>query len=147
MLSIDQIVAAADLATETVPVPEWGGDVCLRTFTAAERDAWEAAMLKRSPDGAMMMDTTNLKADLVARTLVNDEGSPMFADPLAGIVVLAAKSGAVVSRLFEVAQRLNGLSKKDVEELEKNSVAAPSGSSSSTSPGDSAAPSTSSLAA
>lgn len=147
MLSIDQISAALDLPTETVSVPEWGGDVKLRTLTASERDAWEAAMLSRRDEETGDLDCTNLKAELVARTLSDDSGAPLFADPAAGIQLLAKKSGAIVSRLFETAQRMNGLTKSDVEELAKNSAAAPSGSSSSTSPGDSAAPSpTSSVA-
>ena len=147
MLTIDQISAAADLPVETIPVPEWGGNVIIRTLMASERDAWEAAMLTRRDEATGDLDCTNLKAELVARTLSDASGSPLFADPLKGIELLAKKSGAVVSRLFEVAQRLNGLTKKDVEELAKNSAAAPSGSSSSTSPGDSVAPSPTSSAA
>jgi hypothetical protein len=147
MLSIEQIQAASDLPVETVNVPEWGGDVIVRTLTASERDAWEDTMLKRRDEETGDLDCTNLKAELVSRTLTDASGAPLFSDPLDGIQLLAKKSGAVVSRLFEVAQRLNGLTKKDVEELAKNSAAAPSGSSSSTSPGVSAAPSPTSSAA
>jgi hypothetical protein len=139
MLSIDQIAAAQDLPTETVAVPEWGGEVKLRTLTATERDAWEAALFSRRDEETGDFDFTNLKSELVARVLSDDSGCPLFADPAGGIQLLAKKSGAVVSRLYEAAQRMNGLTKKDVEELAKNSAAAPSGSSSTTSLGDSAA--------
>ena len=33
LLTRDAILAAADIQTETVPVPEWGGEVAVRPLT------------------------------------------------------------------------------------------------------------------
>ena len=41
VLSKEQILQADDLKTETVEVPEWGGDVLLRELRGRERDAFE----------------------------------------------------------------------------------------------------------
>ena len=38
-LSRDSILKASDIKTETVPVPEWGGDVNLRGHSGEELDA------------------------------------------------------------------------------------------------------------
>ena len=39
------ILAAEDLKTETVAVPEWGGEVRVRTLTGTERDAFESGLV------------------------------------------------------------------------------------------------------
>ena len=40
------ILAAQDLQTEDVEVPEWGGAVRVRSFTGRERDAFQASMVR-----------------------------------------------------------------------------------------------------
>ena len=40
ILSKDAILAADDLPRETVHVPEWGGDVYVRTMSGTDRDAF-----------------------------------------------------------------------------------------------------------
>jgi hypothetical protein len=121
-----QILAASDLKTEIVEVPEWGGSVTVRTMTAAERDTFEAGLVKG--DGkARKTDFTNFRAKLVALTAVDPSGTRLFTDAEAD--QLGQKGAAPMQRLFEVAQRLNGLSQADVDDLTKNSSAAPSGAS------------------
>ena len=46
LLSKTAILAAQDLQTEDVEVPEWGGAVRVRSFTGRERDAFEAGMIR-----------------------------------------------------------------------------------------------------
>ncbi len=48
-LNRDQALAAQkrELKRETVPVPEWGGDVIVRELSAKERDEYEASTVKR----------------------------------------------------------------------------------------------------
>ena len=45
-LTRDEILGADDLKTESVKVPEWGGTVLVRELTGAERDEWEASVVK-----------------------------------------------------------------------------------------------------
>jgi hypothetical protein len=43
LLSRDDILNADDLTIETIAVPEWGGEVNVKTLTGAEKDKWETA--------------------------------------------------------------------------------------------------------
>ena len=45
MLTREQILQSDDLPCETVPVPEWGGEVQVRTMTGTDRDAFEASLI------------------------------------------------------------------------------------------------------
>jgi len=116
MLTRDQILSADDLKRETVAVPEWGGDVIVRTMTGTERDAFEAS-LQGGKGGKLNL--ANIRARLVSRTAVDDAGARLFTE--ADIEAVGGKSAAALDRCFAVAQRLNGLSAKDVEDLGKNS--------------------------
>ncbi len=124
MLSRDEILSASDLSLEEVEVPEWGGSVLVRTMTGAERDRMETEFLAEK--------TVNVRARLAAVVLCDDAGRRLFSD--ADIVLLGAKSGAALDRVFAVATRLNGMTKRDVDELEKNSEASHSDGSPSSSP-------------
>ena len=125
------ILAANDLKTEDVDVPEWGGAVRVRSFTGRERDAFEAAMV-RGDGKDRKVDLTNMRARLVGLTVIDEAGQRLFTDE--EVDLLGAKSGAALDRVFAVAQKLNGLSGADVEELTKNSSGGPSAASTSGSP-------------
>lgn len=125
ILTKAQILAADDLAKEVVAVAEWGGDVIVRTLTAAARDAFEASMVTRDAAGKLVSDTNNMRAKLVALSLVDEGGALLFT--VNEVEALAAKSAAPMKRLFDVAERLSGLAPAAVEEAAKNSEAVPSG--------------------
>ena len=114
MLTKEQILQADDLPREFVSVPEWGGDVYVRTMTGAERDAWEVETVME----ADKVNRVNLRARMCARCIVDDKGARLFTDKEAE--KLGDKSAAALERVFSVAIRLNALSNKDVETLEKN---------------------------
>ena len=44
MLNREAILSSVDLPKELVSVPEWGGDLYVRTLNGTERDAFEASM-------------------------------------------------------------------------------------------------------
>lgn len=108
------ILAAQDLKTEDVPVPEWGGDVRVRTLTGAERDAFESGLVEK--DGKR--DLSNLRARLLSLAIVDENGARMFEESDA--VLLGNKAAGALDKLFEVAQRLNGIGNKAQEEIAKN---------------------------
>lgn len=108
------ILSAEDLKTETVAVPEWGGDVRVRTLTGTERDAFESGLV--ADGGKRNLD--NLRARLLALAIVDDHGARVFTDGDA--MLLGGKSAAVLDRLFDVAQRLNGIGAQAEAETEKN---------------------------
>ena len=122
-LSKDAILSAQDIKREEVQVPEWGGAVLVQGLTGTERDAFEGSMIEGKGKNAAV-NLRNLRAKLVARSIVDEEGKRIFAD--ADIAALSAKSAAALDRVFTVAQRLSGISQEDVEELTKNSETAQS---------------------
>ena len=130
LLSKTAILAANDLKSEDVEVPEWGGAVRVRSFTGRERDAFEASMV-RGEGRDRKVDLTNMRARLVGLTVIDETGQRLFTDE--EVDLLGAKSGAALDRVFAIAQKLNGLSGADVEELSKNSSGVPSAVSTSAS--------------
>ncbi len=128
-LTKDQILEAVDLKNETVDVPEWNGVVRVRTMTGADRDAFEASMITTLADGTRKPNMTNMRAKLVALTVVDDAGNRVF--DVSDVDRLALKSAAALERVFNAAQRINGLGAQAEEVAAKNSVAGLSASSTS----------------
>ncbi|WP_417534206.1 hypothetical protein [Marinobacterium stanieri] len=114
LLTRDQILAADDIKSEVVEVPEWGGSVRVRTMTGTARDRLEAQMV--ASDGTA--DTTNVRAKYVAAGIVDEQGEPVFTE--GDIAALGKRSCAALDRVFEAVQRLSGVTNKDIEELAKN---------------------------
>lgn len=117
MLTREAILSANDLARESLTVPEWGGDVWVRTLTAAERDTWEQQVRDQTDDSGAV-GQRRLKSMLAVLTVVDNDGARLFADD--DVEALDEKSAAAVDRIWQVACRLNGLTDGDVEELAGN---------------------------
>jgi len=118
VLDRNAILEAKDLPTETVDVPEWGGQVIVRTLTGEERDQYEASMFEVVGDGAnreVVPKMENLRATLAALSIVDEDSKRMF--DVSEVHLLGNKSAAALDRVFDVAKRLSGLSEEDVEEL------------------------------
>ena len=98
-------------------MPEWGGDVIVASMTGEARDAWEQSLV-RTDGGQTRTNMENIRARLVAATVIGDDGVRMFSD--ADIAALGRKSAAALERVCAVAQRLNGLTADDVEALKGN---------------------------
>jgi len=116
-LNRDQILEASDLKTETVAVPEWGGDVIVSSMTGATRDSWEQSLVL-NVGGKSSVNMENMRARLVVATVVDESGNRLFTD--ADVAQLGAKSGAALERVCKVAQRLNGLTDADLEDVKGN---------------------------
>jgi len=116
------------MATEIVEVPEWGGSVKVKALTGSERDKYESDSLTgrgRNRD----INLANIRARLVALTVIDDNGKPLFSS--IDIAALGGKSAKALDRIFDVAQRLSGISEEDIEELAKNSESGQSDASTS----------------
>lgn len=111
-----QILGADDLHQEEVFIPEWGGTVIVRTLTGIERDSFEAEVVEVTQ--AKFGAKRNIRARLVARCCVDNEGNRLFQDE--DIPLLGKKSNAALDRVFDVATRLNAITKSDVEELQRD---------------------------
>lgn len=119
ILNKQAILQVKDMVIEKIDVPEWGGTVCMRSITAAERGIIEAAAAaykdsKGKNDGFARTFTVKI----LSMGLCDEDGKRLFSDD--EVSQLAAKNAKVVSRLAEVAQKLSGFAKEDLEELERN---------------------------
>ena len=65
-----------------------------------------------------------MRAELLSRCAVDENGDLLFSDP-ADVIKLGAKSGKALDRCFKVASRLSKMSEKDLDELEGNSGSVP----------------------
>ena len=125
-LSRAEILAAQDMKLEAIEVPEWGGTVYVRNMTGKARDAFERSRFKMVGDKFEVIHA-NTRASLLAVSICNAQGQLLFTPE--DIEALGEKNGAILDRLFDVAQRLSGLRKEDVEARIKNLNSAPSDSS------------------
>lgn len=115
MLTRESILQADDLKRELVKVPEWGGEVYVRVMTGTERDALEQKVfINRKPGDTVQ----NIRAAYAAYTICDENGKQIFTHE--DIAALGQKCAAALDRVFEVSQRLNRISAKDVEELKGN---------------------------
>lgn len=105
LLTRDAIVAAQDLPSELVEVPEWGGSVRVRGMTGAQRDAWEAEFIGARAQGASVPPDWRVRR--VAMCLVDEDGKRLFPDR--EVATLGGKSGLVIDRIDDVVVRLSGL--------------------------------------
>lgn len=135
LLSREEILGANDLPTEDVEVPEWGGSVRVRTLTGTERDEFESSIItmKKVKKGKRTVTESapnlrNIRAKLVARSIVKEDGTLMFPNS-EDVFVLGEKSAAALDRVYEVSARLSKITDEDIEELEKNSSSGQSESS------------------
>lgn len=116
-LDRETILGKTKLRTERVDVPEWGGVVNVKELTGAERDSFEASIVDLK-SGGRELDSDNVRAKLAVRAVVDDNGARIFEDSDA--VELGNLSAAPLSRVYNVAARLAGLTAEDLEELAGN---------------------------
>lgn len=135
ILNREQILNAQDVETEIVSVPEWGGEVMIKGLTGKQRDEFERSLIEQNGK-KITMKFSNVRARLASLSIVDESGQRLFSET--DISALGNKSAVALERVFAVAQKLSGLSDKDVEELEKNSGNAQDEDSTSDSPSPSA---------
>lgn len=131
-LSKDDILKSQDNAPEEVDVPEWGGSVLVRGMTGKERDAFELSLMTSGRGGRREVNPVNVRAKLVARCVVDDDGNRLFTD--ADAAELGDKSAAAVDRVYAAAARLSGMTDGEEEELVRDFALADGAGSSSSSP-------------
>lgn len=119
LLSKQAILAAKDIETKDVDVPEWGGCVRVKALTGSERDAFEQETVARKGKN-VETNLRNIRARLVVLAVVDADGNRLFG--YHDIEALGKKSAKPLDRLFTVAMELSGIRDEDVEELAKNSV-------------------------
>lgn len=109
MLTRDHILGLDDLPRRLVSVPEWGGELFVKTMTGAERDRWELSTVGEN--------RTNVRAKLAAIVCVDGDGNRLFTDNDAE--ALGDKSCAALDRIFDAAVALNHIGADAVEREKK----------------------------
>jgi len=114
MLSKDQILSATDAKIVKLEVPEWGGHIFLKNMSGTERDQFEAETYVQKGKN-IEFNRVNFRARLLVRAICDEQGTNIFTRK--DIDALGKKSAKALDRCFSAAQKLNGLSNEDVEEL------------------------------
>lgn len=115
----DAILGATTLPEELVELPEIETAVRVRGLTGFERDAFEASLFVQRGKHREQ-NLANLRAKLVVRCVLDEDGQPAFSEDDAK--ALGQVRADVLDRLFSTAQRLSGLREEDVKELGKPSA-------------------------
>ena len=113
-LTKDQIFNASDHQIKTLNIPEWGGDICLKTMTGFQRDKYESEILKCQKNNSFV----NMRVKLAIYTVCDEDGNLLFEEK--DINLLTKKSASALDKIFDEATKMNGISEEDIEELEKN---------------------------
>lgn len=111
-LSKSKILAADDVKTEEIQVPEWGGSVFCRVLSGTDRDTFEEAYSSEK--------MKNFRSRFLVLTLCDEKGERLFTE--AEVNDLGKKSAVVLARLFDKAWSLNAFRNEDVEELGNGSA-------------------------
>jgi hypothetical protein len=119
ILNKEMILGATDIVTESVNVPQWGGDVLVRGMTGKERGVWQQS-LKTGRGAKADVDLTYVQASLCQLCLVDESGKRLFA--YNDVHALAEKSAGALEIVAKVAMRLSGLDDSDMESLKKDST-------------------------
>lgn len=114
MLTKSDIQAVNDHKREEVHVPEWGGSLFVRTLSGQERDAFEASQMGAKGDAKLQ----DIRARFVVACACDEKGEALF--EAKDVAWLTLKSSSALSRVFNVASKLNAMTEADVEDLAKN---------------------------
>jgi len=121
VLTAEAIKAANDQAkrSKTRPVPEWGGDVLIKSWSGTDR----LEFLKRTKDAAangVNVPPDEFWAGVCVLGLVDEAGNPLFNGE--GITTLLEKNATVVREIAEDILEHNALGKSAQERAAKNSM-------------------------
>lgn len=117
ILGRDQILNVKDIKTETIHVPEWDGDVKVKMLSGTEREEFESSLFDEKT-GSVKTNMRNLRSRLISLCVVDDAGTRIFSDK--DIEILSQKSARALDRVFKIAQSLNAIGQKEMEDLTKN---------------------------
>lgn len=119
LLTKEEILAAPDLKTKTVEVPEWGGTVKVSQVTAADRCELQGMLLDDTgkPKSAAEINRM-MTIGLCAMACVDENGNKLFTQ--ADIEAFGKKSSNAIDKIFAAADELNGISASMGDKLAKN---------------------------
>jgi hypothetical protein len=118
LLTKSDILAAPDLASEEVEVPEWGGTVKVRALDVNSRQAYleYGSQVIRNDDGVRfeVRPFAPLDAAIATLAIVDEDNNPIFS--LAEIEQLGGKNPEPIGRIADLARRLSGMGGTSTED-------------------------------
>jgi hypothetical protein len=114
----DQILAANDIPSEKVPVPEWGVTVEVRGMTGAER----TRIMDKAVDQQGGINLQFVYPEIVIATSFDNETGEQIFKP-SDRDTLLSKSAVALDRLAQVGMRLSGFTQDSADEAGKDSSA------------------------
>lgn len=122
LLTKESIRKAHDFKVEKVFTPEWGeeGDyVFVKTLSAQEKDALDNLIFSFNQEtGEMERNSENFRSKWAVKVTCDEEGNLLFTEE--DLEWLVTKSSKPLQRIFSAAQKLNNVTKEEMEEMEKN---------------------------
>ena len=113
----DKILAAQDIPSEVVTIPEWGVDVLVRGMSAGDRIT---LMQNAFDQTTQQVNMSIVYPDVVVACAFDpDSTEPIFTE--ADKAAILAKSSAAVERLANVGLRLSGIGKDEQDAAGKDS--------------------------
>lgn len=141
MLTRAAIQAARDFTIESVSVPEWGGEIHVRSITVGALDEIQIRYLQMAGGTGVQQNggsptlleqrpeiLRDMKPRLLSYSLCDEHGTLLFDDP-EGLAILRGKDPVVIDRLYTIAERLSGLGTSSLEEEKKASGPTPTAGS------------------
>lgn len=114
----DQILAANDIPSEKVPVPEWGVTVEVRGMTGAER----TRIMDKAVDQQGGVNLQFVYPEIVIATSFDDITGEQIFKP-SDRDTLLTKSAVALDRLAQVGMKLSGFTQESSDEAGKDSSA------------------------
>lgn len=113
-----RVLELQDVKTEVISIPEWDMEFTVKSLNGKERDKYETSVFQVSKNGQMVFNRDNLRAKLIALTVIDEDGDLVFEQ--SDVEALGNKNASALDKLYEVAERLSGLNKTAVVNAEKN---------------------------
>ena len=122
-LSKEQILRKDDIRTEEVSVPEWGGEVLIKSLDGEGHEEYQRFVMENAqkeggieiklPDGrTTRVNPDGLVFKVCALHIVDDNGQRVFTED-----ELRHKSHKALNRIFKAAQILSGLDENADKEI------------------------------
>ena len=123
VLRFHEIVAAQDIQYDTVPTPEWGGQVRIASMNGSDRQKLVQSMRADQKAHGEEIALLRFAFRVVAASIVDEKGRHI-ADQEEAFEKLAEKNMAPVQRVFDACRRLSGLGQDELdsrlEDLKEN---------------------------
>ena len=118
MLNKEQILAVKDIEEKKIKVPEWKGEILIKSLSSAERSEYYSFIQKRNKPGVGISEISGIYEKLIVLGVVDANGDRMFSDD--DIKKLGEKSPAVLTRIANEILAISGMGPDDVDKAEEN---------------------------